>query len=355
MAVKFDSVQLKIEGYRKICAGAFAAVGLSKQTSSEVTENLLFADMRGTNSHGLTRLKAYLERLSAGIINNSAEPEILSDRGNSLLIEGHQGMGAHIATFAMKQTIEKAKQSGMAFTTVRNSSHFGVAAYYSTMALPENMIGFAVTNSLPFVAHYGAKKACVGTNPLSIAFPAEKHLPFVLDMATSVVARGNIINCAKEGKDIPYGWAADKDGYPTTDANAALAGFCLPLGADRSYKGSGLCLTVDILAGLLSGCKTGPDIKLTTIGHAFGAINIENFMDPEEFKARMDHYVGQLLSAPLAPGFTEIMMPGEPEFRLYDENLALGSVKIALENLNEVKAICAKYCPEIKPEDYIVG
>ncbi len=366
MAVEFAHRRISLSGYRKICMETFRALGMTEQCASEVTDNLLFADLRGTNSHGIARIKQYSTQVAKGFINCKAEPEIVSERGGALVIDGHNGMGAHIASFAMKKTIEKAKSGGLAFTTVRNSTHFGVAAFYSTMALREDQIGLSFTNSLPFVAHYGSMKPCIGTNPLSIAFPCKEHRDFVLDMATSVVARGNILNCAREGKDIPYGWACDKDGHPTTNAQAALDGYCLPLGADRNYKGSGLSLSVDILSGILSGGVSGLDVrpiftlaedelsKGPGIGHAFGAVNISYFMDPEEFKARMDHYVGQLLSAPLAPGFTEIMMPGEPEFRLYDENLALGSVKIALENLNEVKAVCAKYCPGLDPEDYIV-
>ena len=355
MAVTFDSVPLRIDGFRTICEHVFRAIGLTEQCNREVTENLLFAEMRGTNSHGITRLRQYTDRVTKGMIHGTAEHEILSDRGSALVIDGHHGMGAHIGTFAMQKTIEKAKGSGMAFTSVKNSSHFGVAAWYSMMALPEGMIGFAFTNSLPFVAHYASGKPCVGTNPLSAAFPCEKHLPFVLDMATSVVARGNILNCAKEGKPIPYGWAADKDGRPTTDANEALKGFCLPLGADRSYKGSGLCLTVDILCGLLSGGVFGPEVTGSAIGHAFGAIDIDYFMDFAEFTSLMDRYIDELKAAPCAPGSDEILMPGEPEFRSYQTHLASGTVDIPLETFREVCRITETFCPEIDPAAFLAS
>lgn len=353
MAVKFDSVKLGIEGYKKICMSVFRAIGVTDQCAEEVTKNLLFADMRGTNSHGLTRLKQYTDRIRQGAIIPDAEPEIVSERGSALVIDGHRALGAHTGTFAMQKTIEKAKTAGMAFATVRNSSHFGVAAYYSMMALPENMIGLAFTNSLPFVAHYGAMEACTGTNPLTIALPCEKNLPFVLDMATSVVARGNILNCAKEGKEIPLGWAMDRNGYPTTDAKAAMEGFCLPLGADRAYKGSGLCLAVDSLCGVLSGGPFGPDVKNNAISHAFGAVNIDFFMDPAEFRARMDRYVEELKAAKTAPGFEEILMPGEIEYREYEKHLASGTVDIALENFHEVTLITEQYCPDVDPKAYL--
>ena len=367
MAVQFESINLSIEGYKKICMGAFLALGMTQQCATEVTDNLLFADMRGTNSHGLARLKQYTTQVGKGFIIADAEPEIVSERGGALVIDGHNGLGAHTSTFAMQKTIEKAKQGGMAFCTVRNSSHYGVAAYYSTMALKEGQIGLAFTNTLPFVAHYGSMKACTGTNPLTIAMPCERNYNFCLDMATSVVARGNIVNCAREGKEIPIGWACDKDGYPTTDPNAALTGYCLPLGADRNYKGSGICLAIDILCGVLSGGCSGLQVRpITTVApedlhkgpgicHAFGAIDINYFMDVDEFKKKMDDLIDELKAQPLAPGFEKIMMPGEPEYLQYDKHAALGSVEIALENFHEVCEICEKLCPDVNPKDYVVA
>jgi LDH2 family malate/lactate/ureidoglycolate dehydrogenase len=367
MAVQFDSVRISLEGYRKICMSAFLALGMNDQCAAEVTDNLLFADLRGTNSHGMARMKQYTTQVGKGFILAKGEPEIVSERGGALVIDGHNGLGAHTSTFAMKKTIEKAKQGGMAFCTVRNSSHYGVAAYYSMMALKEGMIGLAFTNTLPFVAHYGSMKACTGTNPLSIAFPCAKNHDFVLDMATSVVARGNIVNCAREGKEIPLGWACDKNGYPTTDPNAALTGYCLPLGADRNYKGSGICLAIDILCGLLSDGCSGLEVRPVTsiapermhegpgICHAFGAIDIGYFMDPDAFRARLDAYIDELKAAPLAPGFERIYMPGEPEALKYEANLAADSVEIAVENFHEVCEICAKLCPETDPKAFLVG
>lgn len=366
MAVQFDSVTMTIEGHRTICTHAFHALGMTEQCANEVADNLLFADLRGTNSHGIARLKQYTDQGSVGFINVKAEPEIVSQRGGTLLIDGHNGMGAHVSTFAMQKTIEKAKQGGVAVCTVRNSSHYGVAAYYSTMALKAGQIGFAFTNTLPFVAHYGSMKPCTGTNPLTVAMPAGHNYDFCLDMATSAVARGNIVNCAREGKPIPSGWACDKNGYPTTDAKAAMEGFCLPLGEDRSYKGSGICLAIDAICGILSGGCSGLKVRPITslpkerypegpgICHAFAAIDIDYFMDLAQFKADMDEYIDALKAAPKAPGFDEILMPGEIEYRNYDRNTAAGTVAVALENFNQLKDICKKFCPEVDPEAFLV-
>ncbi len=367
MAVAFESVKITIEGHKKILNSAFKALGMSDQCAAEVADNLLFADLRGTNSHGIARFKQYTDQVGKGFILAKAEPKIVSEEGSAIVVDGCNALGAHTGTLAMKATIAKAKECGMAFSTVRNSSHYGVAAYYSMMALEEGMIGFSVTNTLPLVAHYGARKAGTGTNPISVAMPASRHLPYVMDMATSVVARGNVVNCAREGKEIPIGWACDKNGYPTTDPNEAEKGFCLPLGADRAYKGSALCLLVDILCGVLSGGCAGIQVHpMNTrtpetlregpgIGHAFGAIDISHFMPLDEFKERLDVYIDDLKSAPLAPGYDEILMPGEPEFRQYEANLKAGTVSVALENFKEVCEICARLCPEVDPKAFVVG
>ena len=366
MAVQFDSIRIGIDGYRTVCMNVFQALGMSEKCAWEVTDNLLFADLRGTNSHGIARFKQYTSQVEKGFINAKAEPEIVSERGGALVIDGHNGPGAHIGTFAMEKTMEKAKQGGLAFCTVRRSTHFGVAAYYSTMPLKKGQIGFTVTNSLPYVAHYGSMEPYVGTNPVSVTFPCDKERDFVLDMATSVVARGNIINCAREGKPIPLGWACDKNGYPTTDPKEAMTGYCLPLGADRNYKGSGIALAVDILCGILSGGSAARDVRAITsyapdeitkgpgIGHAFGAIDIEYFMDLGEFEERMDRYVEELKAAKKAPGVDEILMPGEPEFRNADRNAALGSVEVALENFHEICDITRRICPGLDPEAFVI-
>ncbi len=366
MAVQFDGVKISIDGYKKILTGVFSALGMGEQCVEEVTQNLLYADMRGTNSHGIARLKQYTTQIGKGFILAGAEPKVISDRGGALVIDGCNAPGAHVSTFAMQETIRKAKQCGMAFATVRNSSHFGVAAYYSTMALAEDQIGFSFTNTLPFVAHYGSMEPHVGTNPVSVAVPCGTAYPFVLDMATSVVARGNINNCAREGKEIPLGWAQDRNGIPTTDAKAALEGSCLPLGADRSYKGSGLCLAIDILCGILSGGLAGDKMRIFScvspedmakgpgICHAFGAIDISFYMDPSEFRERMDDYVTGLKAAKKAPGIDEILMPGEPELRQFEISRQNGYIPVAFGNFKEVVEITKRLCPSIDPEAYIV-
>jgi LDH2 family malate/lactate/ureidoglycolate dehydrogenase len=328
MAVKFDSYTMSIEGHQKICRSVFKAAGMSEQCANEVADNLLFADLRGTNSHGITRLKLYTDNARSGYFNVKGEPEIISDRGATIHIDGHNGFGAHVSVFAMKKTIERAKELGIALCSVRHSTHFGAAAYYSMMALEHNCIGFALTNALPSVAHHASKRPQVGTNPLTIAFPAKRNRPYVLDMATSVVAGGNVINCAREGTPIPLGWACDKDGNPTTDPKAALSGYYLPLGG---YKGSGIALAIDVLCGILSGGNYGLHITKADkmkeeeikngpgICHMFAAIDISFFCDPEEFKETMDRFIDELKEAPVAPGYDKIMVAGEPEFLNYEK------------------------------------
>jgi LDH2 family malate/lactate/ureidoglycolate dehydrogenase len=362
MAVEFDSYIISIEGHRKICNAVFSAAGMSEQCAREVSDNLLFADLRGTNSHGISRLKLYTDNAISGYWNVKGEPEVVADKGAAIQIDGHNGYGAHVSTYAMKKTIERAKETGIAICTVRNSTHFGAAAYYSMMALEHDCIGIASTNALPMVAHYASKIPMMGTNPLSITFPAERNYPFVLDMATSVVAGGNIVNCAREGKPIPLGWACDKDGNPTTDPNEAIKGFFLPFG---SYKGSGIALAIDIICGILGrGCYgphlrkagqlKGDDIKKGPgISHMFAAIDISFFYDPGEFKKSMDTFIDEFKGAPAAPGYEKIMMPGEPEFLKYEKYSREG-IPVAKENFRQICDICEYYGLDIDPHDYIV-
>jgi LDH2 family malate/lactate/ureidoglycolate dehydrogenase len=235
MALEYDSILISPQGHRNICQAVFRRIGMSEPCADAVSDSLLFADLRGTNSHGISRIKQYTDNARSGYFDIKGEPEIIGDRGGTLHINGHNGYGAHVSTFAMQKAIERARTTGIAFCVVNQSTHFGAAAYFAMMALPYDCIGLALSNGVPTVAHHGANRAQTGTNPLAIAFPAQRHRPYVLDMATSVAAGGNIINCAREGKPIPSGWACDSQGQPTTDAKQALQGYCLPLGG---YKGS---------------------------------------------------------------------------------------------------------------------
>jgi len=300
-------------------ARLFRSHGLPTADAETVARALVLADLRGMDSHGVLRVGVYVERLKRGLINPAPKVRVLRETPGAALLDGDNGMGPVVATAAMRLALEKARATGTGTVAVRRGNHYGMAAAYPLMALEENCIGLTVTNGPALVAPWGGTRRFFGTNPLAIAVPAGRERPVVLDMATTVVARGKIIKAAKEQQPIPAGWALDVAGRPTTDAAAALAGTPVPLGG---YKGSGLMLVIEVLSGVLAGAAVGPAVgelydnprRPQDVGHLFAALRLEAFGDPEAFKGRMDAMIQEVRSGPAAPGTERIYLPGEIEF-----------------------------------------
>lgn len=296
---------------------------------------LLSADMRGVDSHGLIRLSSYYgSRLRKDLIDPLSPMQVIKETATTLAVDAGNGLGHPVSVRTMQCCIEKARKYGVALATVRNSNHFGIAGYYAMLALPEDMIGICFTNTSPLVAPTHARKAVLGTNPIAVAVPAASSRPFVLDMATSIVPIGRINVYQKEGKEIPSGWGVDAQGQVTKNPAAVRAGGALmPLGGPellRGYKGYGLSLMVDIFSGVLSGAAFGENVgnaaqdKRSNVGHFFGAIRIDAFRAPQEFKADMDLLLSQLRQAPKAAGEERVYIHGEKEFEAADRAVAEG-------------------------------
>lgn len=306
---------MKISAY---CEAIMVKVGVPADHAKMVAKSLLAANLRGVDTHGVTRLPIYIERIQAGLMDPKAAGKVASEGPAFMVYDGENGMGQVVGTKAMQLCLDKAGKSGVAFTTVRNSNHFGTAGYYAMMALERDMIGFSITNSPPIMAPWGGKKGFLGTNPLAIAVPAGEERPFIFDMATSVVARGAVILAAKRGDTIPITWSLNGEGEPTTDAKEALKGAVLPLGG---HKGFGLSMAIDIMAGILASGPFGPHIgelynnptKQQKVGHFFGAFKIDQFRSVKEFKADMDGMIREVKAQPLGKGFDKIMVAGDPE------------------------------------------
>lgn len=313
-----ESVRIAPERLETWSKALLRAVGVPADEAEEVTRHLIFADLRGIDTHGTSRLKIYLTRLEAGVMAPAAEIRILRETPVSALMDGGNGFGQVIARRATEVAIEKAKKSGVGMVAIKNSNHCGCMAYYTLMMAEEGLIGFATTNSPANMPPFGGKAAYFGTNPISVAVPAGKNPPFVFDMATSQVARGKIINAAREGKPIPEGWAITRDGHPTTDSKAALDGFVLPMGG---AKGSALSFLAEILTGILTGGPFGPHLprmieKIDApqqVAHFFWAFRPDLFMELDEFKARMDQVLDEVRAVPPAPGFSQVLAPGDVE------------------------------------------
>jgi LDH2 family malate/lactate/ureidoglycolate dehydrogenase len=295
-------------------------LGVPDEDAKEVGVCLVEANLKGIDSHGIIRLPVYAKRLQAGVVKAKPDIQVIRNTGALRLVDGDNGLGPVVGTFAMNQAIQAAKEHGVGLVTVRHSNHFGPAAHYIIKAVAAGCIGLATSNAPPNMAPWGGRERFLGTNPLAIGVPAHEQEPILFDMATSVVARGKIIVAAQKGEAVPEGWAIDPEGYPTTDAKQALLGSVLPFGGP---KGSAISLLLDVLSGVLPGAAYGRHLHTLedleheqNVGHFFLAIDVAQLMPAEEFGQRVDDLLLQLKSTPLAPGFTEILAPGEPERRI---------------------------------------
>jgi len=256
--------------------------------------------------------------------------KVLSQAPSTAIMDGDEGLGFVVGHRAMAEVIHRAEVTGAGFITVRNSNHFGAAAPYAMMALEHDMIGISMTSTIAGVVAPGSTKPVVGTNPLAVAVPAGKKPPFVLDMATSVVAAGKLEIARREGTSIPEGWAIDKEGKPLTDPTKRVhgEGGLLPLGGTPklgSYKGFGLAVLVDILCGVLSG-SSASILRGATIGsdHFFGALRIDSFLPVENFKKSMDEMIEAIESLPTLPGVKKIYVAGGYEAEIEKDRKANG-------------------------------
>ncbi|MBY0496662.1 MAG: Ldh family oxidoreductase [Cyanobacteria bacterium] len=284
-------------------------------------EALLYADLRGVESHGIQRLLMYVPRLRKNLINS--RPNITVDKlGPALcLVNGDDALGPVVAARGMTEAIAIAKEGGLAFVGCRDSNHFGAAAPFAQMACDEKLIAMVATNAFPTMAAWGGSKNVVGNNPFAIGVPCEGDPAFMLDIALSVSSRGRIRAMGKAGERMPAGWAVDAKGQPTTDPLEALKGFVLPIGG---HKGYGLALAIDMMAGVLTGAGFAGGVKSMLqqgdepqhVGHFMMVIDPVRFMPWECFAARMKELRASMRAAPPLDPQRPIMIPGEPEARL---------------------------------------
>jgi len=334
------------------CSACFEKLGLTRQNARLTAENLVFANLRGVDSHGVIRMKIYVDRLRAGGFKPKVRPQVVSEQDSSALIDARHGVGQVAAAAAMKLAINKAKKTGVAVVSVKNSNHFGACAFYAMRAVPHGMIGFASTNAGPTMAPTGGREARLGNNAMAIAVPAGKAPPLVLDMATGAVAWGKIFVAQQEQRKIPTTWALDKDGVPTDDPNAAAhQGLIQPFGG---YKGYGLSLLIDILTGVLSGGGFSTQVKTlyqkietpAQVAQTCAALRIEAFLPLAEFRRRMEGIIQLMHWCPTAPGLNRIFVPGEIEHET-EMKRRLEGIPLNAELRGELKALGAQL--KVKP------
>jgi LDH2 family malate/lactate/ureidoglycolate dehydrogenase len=331
----------KLEAFMK---DVFIKAGVPPQDAAVCAEILIESDKRGIDSHGVGRFKPiYIDRIKDGIQNPVTNFEIVKDHLATAVVDGHDGMGHVIAKKAMQLTIDKAKKYGLGMVVVRNSTHYGIAGYYATMAANENMIGITGTNARPSIAPTYGIDNMLGTNPLTFGIPTDEDFPFVLDCATSVSQRGKIEHYDRINKTMPEGWVINHNGQSETDAAKALTGLnndtcaLAPLGGlgeeTAGYKGYGYATVVEILSaalqqGLFLKALNGIDAdgKKTPfhLGHFFMAIDINAFIEPEKFKNTTGDILRELRASAKAPGQDRIYTAGEKEYLAWLERMDTG-------------------------------
>ena len=339
MDTVFDPIALK-----DFAAAVMERAGLSQADSRRFSDSLVDADMRGVHSHGLTRLSTYARRLSEGLVSPQP-PTLLRDAGALLLWDANNGMGVTAACTAMEQCIQRARETGVCLASIRGGNHFGYAAYFTQMAARADMIGLAMSNGPAAMAPIGGRKALLGTNPLSVAVPAGRRQPLVLDMATSVVARGKVALAKKEGRSIPEGWGIDAQGRPTTDP--AQVSTVLPFGGVKGYA---ISLIIELLCSCLSGAKNGQTMGSfydfsgchQDVGFFLGAVNPALIAPMDRFKESVDQLLDSIKDSPRAEGCAEIFIPGELEARSAQRSLTQG-ISLGPAVLAELERLSLQY------------
>ncbi len=308
----------------------FISIGCSDSDAATATRVLLSADLRGIDSHGVARLTGYVRLWEAKRVNANPLIKIVHETPSTAVVDGDAGLGLVVAPMAMQVAIEKAKNVGTGWVSVRNSNHFGIAGYHAMMALPHDMIGIAMTNASALVAPTFSVERMLGTNPIAVAIPAGVQPPFVADFATTTAANGKLEILQRKHEVAPVGWVQDNEGNSSTDANELKkGGALLPLGSDRehgSHKGYALGSIVDIFSAVLSGASYGPwappfpayvpmpmNMPGEGLGHFFGAMRIDAFRTAEEFKQHMDNWITRFRNATPANDQNKVLIPGDPE------------------------------------------
>jgi LDH2 family malate/lactate/ureidoglycolate dehydrogenase len=309
-------------------AAVYGRAGMPEVDARLAADTLVQADLWGHQSHGVMRLSWYYARLKAGVCEPVANPELIVNAGAIAVLDGRDGMGQVLAARATEEAIARAKSHGIGAVALRNSNHFGTAMYFTLMAAREGCVGFLSTNASPAMAPWGGRKKTVGTNPWSWAAPAGSHAPMVLDIANTGVARGKIYLAKQRGLPIPEGWAINAAGAPTTDPSEAIDGIILPM---AQHKGYAIAVIMDMLSGVLTGSAFGTGVHgpyqtehRSGAGQLMIALNVAAMQPLAEFGARMDSYITELKSVPLAQGFDEVVYPGEIEARNDVRNRAEG-------------------------------
>ncbi len=325
-----ESLTYPADFLREFVVRVFASYGIPDEDARTAADVLIVSDLRGIDSHGVARLVTYCDMLDLKRINPRPRPSIVRETPSTATVDGDNGLGLVVGPWANRVAMSKAESAGSGWVSVRNTNHYGIAGWYVLEALKRDLIGWSMTNTTKLVAPLWGGERMLGTNPIAIAFPGLEEPPIVIDLATCAVAYGKIEIARRKQQPIPDGWAIDASGSVTHDpAGMIEGGALLPLGSDREHgghKGYALAMMVDVLSAVLSGANWGPftppfalrqEIPARSvgkgIGHFFGAMRIDGFVEPEEFKRQIDDLVRTFRKTRPMPGTAGPLIPGDPE------------------------------------------
>jgi LDH2 family malate/lactate/ureidoglycolate dehydrogenase len=319
-------VRVAWDALKQFSQEVFARVGFTPEGAEAQADVLVWANLRGVDSHGVLRIPWYVQLVDKGQMKPKPNIQIQKETPATLLIDADFAPGPVVTVLAMKRVMEKARQVGIGWAIIRNTMHQGAMGYYPLMAAKEGMAGMALVCNPPNMAPHGARAVGVHNSPIAIAVPGNRHGPLILDMATSIAARGKIDLAIDKGAPIPEGWALDKEGKPTTDAK--LAAILMPAGG---YKGSGLALMFECLSSLFVGnplltpaLQGKPGARDHRQNSVVAAVDIGTFTALEGYKAHVDTLIDGLKGLPPAEGVKEVLVPGEPEDKVHAERLRDG-------------------------------
>ena len=314
---------MKIKKLHNFLIKIFKNQGLNQKDSLICSNAIISAERVGAQSHGLSRVKMYCNRINKKLINPKPKIKIKKISQSIFHIDADNSIGFVAADVGIKQAIKSAKKTGMALVGIKNSGHYGLSGYYAEQAVRKNLIAFCFTNAPPAIAPHGAKKSLFGTNPVCFGTPTASKVPFILDTSVSVINRGKIRVAPRTGQNIPGGVALDKHERPTTNAKKALEGVQLPI---AGFRGSGLAWMVDILSGVITGGNHGGKVKdpfddfsgPQNIGHLFLVLKPNLFVG--NYNQRIKENIKRVKRLPKIKGIKEILYPGQSKFRRFKKN-----------------------------------
>jgi len=323
-----DMIRVPYEDLEELSHEMLKVAGVPHNIASSVVEALLFASVRGVDSHGIRLLPHYLRELKAGRINPKPKMQFTQTAPATGIVDADHTFGPTATVFAMDKAIHMAGECGVAAVSVKNSTHFGPAGYYAELAAKKDCIGFAMTHADSLMKSHNGTRAYFGTNPIAFSAPLEGEGPLCLDMATSRVNWNKVRQMRERGERLPDGWAADKEGKETDDPHEARA--LLPAG---EYKGFGLSMMVEVLCGVLSGMPFGRNIvdmytepisRKRFLGHFVCVIDVSKFGDTNEFKKRMTEMVREVRSEPALDSKKPVVVSGDPEKKIKNDRMKTG-------------------------------